>query len=63
MPTGTRSRQSMTQRTAPLSVLLRRVTMPSSLGSSLDRAYVTGAADLSSTSKQLMVHAGIRHEF
>ena len=26
-------------------------------------AYVPGAADLSSTSKQLMVHAGIRHKF
>ena len=25
--------------------------------------YVPGAADLSSTSKQLMVHAGIRHKF
>lgn len=32
-------------------------------GSSLDYAYVPGAADLSSTSKQLMVHAGIRHKF
>ena len=32
-------------------------------GPSLDRAYVPGAADLSSTSKQLMVHAGIRHKF
>ena len=30
---------------------------------SLDQAYVPGAADLSSTSKQLMVHAGIRHKF
>ncbi|MCA8204105.1 hypothetical protein LGM71_23965 [Burkholderia sp. AU33545] len=53
----------MKQRAAPLSVLMRRVTIPSSLGSSLDRGYVPGAADLSSTSKQLMVHAGIRHEF
>lgn len=32
-------------------------------GSSLDQAYVPGAADLSSTSRQLMVHAGIRHKF
>jgi len=32
-------------------------------GSSLDQAYVPGAADLSSTSKQVMVHAGIRHKF
>ncbi|WP_323119009.1 porin [Burkholderia alba] len=32
-------------------------------GSSLDQAYVPGAADLSSTSKQLLVHAGIRHKF
>ncbi|MBM2655411.1 porin [Burkholderia diffusa] len=53
----------MKQRAAPLSVLLRRVTMPSSLGSSLDRAYVPGAADLPSPSRQRMVHAGIRHEF
>ncbi|MGU7784468.1 porin [Burkholderia sp. PU8-34] len=32
-------------------------------GSSLDQALIPGAADLSSTSKQLMVHAGIRHKF
>jgi predicted porin len=32
-------------------------------GSSLDQAYVPGAQDLSSSSKQLMVHAGIRHKF
>jgi predicted porin len=32
-------------------------------GSSLDQAYIPGAADLSSTSKQVMVHAGIRHKF
>ncbi|KVV41481.1 porin [Burkholderia territorii] len=31
-------------------------------GSSLDQALVPGAADLSSTSKQLLVHAGIRHK-
>ncbi len=32
-------------------------------GSSLDQALIPGAPDLSSTSKQLMVHAGIRHKF
>ncbi|KDB08863.1 hypothetical protein LIG30_2031 [Burkholderia sp. lig30] len=35
----------------------------SATGSSLDQAYVPGAQDLSSSSKQLMVHAGIRHKF
>ncbi|KVL29033.1 porin [Burkholderia territorii] len=32
-------------------------------GSSLDQALVPGAPDLSSTSKQVLVHAGIRHKF
>ncbi|MGY6258682.1 porin [Paraburkholderia caledonica] len=32
-------------------------------GSSLDQAYVPGAADLSSNSKQLVVRAAIRHKF
>lgn len=32
-------------------------------GSSLDQAYIPGAADLSSNAKQLMMHAGIRHKF
>lgn len=32
-------------------------------GSSLDQALVAGAPDLSSSSKQVMVHAGIRHKF
>ncbi|WP_258170476.1 hypothetical protein [Burkholderia cepacia] len=32
-------------------------------GSSLDHAYIPGAADLSSNSKQLMVHAGILRRF
>ncbi|KVC63979.1 porin [Burkholderia stagnalis] len=32
-------------------------------GSSLDQALIPGAPDLSSTSRQLMVHAGIRHKF
>jgi predicted porin len=32
-------------------------------GPSLDQALIPGAADLSSTSKQVMVHAGIRHKF
>ncbi|MFM0732676.1 porin [Paraburkholderia sediminicola] len=35
----------------------------SQTGSSLDQAYVPGAADLSSNSKQLVVRAGIRHKF
>lgn len=35
----------------------------SQTGSSLDRAYVPGAADLSSNSKQLVVRAAIRHKF
>ena len=35
----------------------------SATGSSLDQAYVPGAQDMSSSSKQLMVHAGIRHKF
>lgn len=32
-------------------------------GSSLDQAYVAGAQDLSSTSKQLLVRAAFRHQF
>ena len=32
-------------------------------GSSLDRAYVPGAQDLSSTSRQLVVRAALRHTF
>lgn len=32
-------------------------------GSSLDQALVAGDPDLSSSSKQVMVHAGIRHKF
>ena len=35
----------------------------SQTGSSLDQAYVPGAADLSSNSKQLVVRAAIRHKF
>lgn len=34
-----------------------------STGSSLDHAYVPGAADLSSTSKQAVARVGIRHKF
>jgi predicted porin len=32
-------------------------------GSSLDRAYVPGAQDLSSTSRQVLVRAALRHAF
>jgi hypothetical protein len=34
-----------------------------STGSSLDHAYVPGADDLSSTSKQAVARVGIRHKF